>query len=79
MYSILLHNFVVHIGESDCPVFEGLFNFAQISCGASIDSAVMLNNDDADICINWAGKGLGNNRRTASCKERRSRRILLCK
>ena len=47
---------VVHIGESDCPAFEGLYSFAQISCGGSIDAAVMLNNGNADICINWAGK-----------------------
>lgn len=61
-----------HIGESDCPIFEGLFPFAQISCGGSIDAAVMLNNGNADICINWAGNRALKSRRPASRQERRS-------
>ena len=44
-----------NIGESDCPAFCGVYNFSQISCGGSIDAAVMLNHGEADICINWAG------------------------
>ena len=45
-----------NIGESDCPPFYGVYSLSQISCGGSIDAAVMLNHGDADICINWAGK-----------------------
>lgn len=38
----------------DCPTFEGLFEFCQISAGGSIDAAnALLNN--YDIAINWAG------------------------
>lgn len=45
-----------NIGEyTDCPVFDGLYNFCQSYTGASIDGAVRLNNGLADIAINWAG------------------------
>lgn len=44
-----------NIGETDCPVFEGLYNFGQISAGGSIDAAIKLNHGKSDICINWAG------------------------
>ena len=38
----------------DCPTFEGLFEFCQISAGASMDAAnALLNN--YDIAINWSG------------------------
>mmetsp|Transcript_8747 Transcript_8747/g.12471 ORF Transcript_8747/g.12471 Transcript_8747/m.12471 type:complete len:432 (+) Transcript_8747:274-1569(+) len=40
---------------TDCPVFDGLFEFTQLYTGASLDGAVQLNNGDADICINWSG------------------------
>jgi len=32
-----------------------MFEFSQISAGASIDCAMALNQGEADICINWAG------------------------
>lgn len=45
-----------NLGEhTDCPIFEGLFNFCQKTCGASIDGAKRLNNGDSEICINWSG------------------------
>jgi histone deacetylase 1/2 len=45
-----------NVGEyTDCPVFDGLFEFTQIYTGASIDGAVKLNHGLADICVNWAG------------------------
>jgi histone deacetylase 1/2 len=40
---------------TDCPVFDGLFEFCQIVAGSSIDAAIKLNNDAADIAINWSG------------------------
>ena len=40
---------------TDCPVFEGLFDFCQRYAGASIEGAVKLNHGLADIAINWAG------------------------
>mmetsp|Transcript_12135 Transcript_12135/g.15831 ORF Transcript_12135/g.15831 Transcript_12135/m.15831 type:complete len:465 (+) Transcript_12135:175-1569(+) len=40
---------------TDCPVFDGLFEFATLSSGASIDGAVHLNSGKTDIAINWSG------------------------
>ncbi|KFD56593.1 hypothetical protein M514_02697 [Trichuris suis] len=43
-----------NVGE-DCPVFDGLFDFCQISAGGSLAGATHLMNGDCDIAINWAG------------------------
>ncbi|CAM9107494.1 unnamed protein product, partial [Scytosiphon promiscuus] len=44
------------VGEfTDCPVFEGLYRFCQSYTGASIDGAIKLNHNMADICVNWSG------------------------
>ena len=43
-----------NVGE-DCPVFDGLYEFCQLSSGGSVASAVKLNKQAADITINWAG------------------------
>ena len=43
-----------NVGE-DCPVFDGLYEFCQLSAGGSVASAVKLNKQAADIAINWAG------------------------
>lgn len=43
-----------NVGE-DCPVFEGLYEFCQISAGGSLAGAVKLNRKQTDIAINWAG------------------------
>lgn len=40
---------------TDNPVFDGLFEFTQLYTGASLDGAIQLNQDQADICINWSG------------------------
>jgi len=68
-----------NIGENDCPPFYGVYKLSQISCGGSIDAAIMLNHKNADICINWAGTLNLNIRWTSSCKEIRSFRVLLLK
>lgn len=41
--------------NGDCPLFPGVFEFSQISCGGSIDSAIRMNHRLSDTCINWAG------------------------
>uniref|UniRef100_A0A4W4EZS3 Histone deacetylase 1 n=1 Tax=Electrophorus electricus TaxID=8005 RepID=A0A4W4EZS3_ELEEL len=46
--------FSVNVGE-DCPVFDGLFEFCQLSTGGSVAGAVKLNKQQTDIAINWAG------------------------
>ena len=45
-----------NVGEStDCPVFDGLFDYCSAYTGATLDGARMLNHNLKDICINWAG------------------------
>lgn len=39
---ILSISFVVNVGE-DCPVFDGLYEFCQLSAGGSVAAAVKLN------------------------------------
>ncbi|KAK2158305.1 hypothetical protein LSH36_173g05060 [Paralvinella palmiformis] len=51
-YTKLLSLF--NVGD-DCPVFDGLFDFCSMYTGASLESAVKLNNDHCDIAINWSG------------------------
>ncbi|XP_010775614.1 probable histone deacetylase 1-B [Notothenia coriiceps] len=43
-----------NVGE-DCPVFDGLFEFCQLSTGGSVAGALKLNKQQTDIAINWAG------------------------
>ncbi|KAI8501428.1 Histone deacetylase 2 [Branchiostoma belcheri] len=43
-----------NVGE-DCPVFDGLYEFCQLSTGGSVAGAVKLNKQQADIAVNWAG------------------------
>ena len=46
--------FTVNVGE-DCPVFDGLYEFCQLSAGGSVAAAVKLNKQASEICINWGG------------------------
>ena len=44
------------VGEStDCPIFDGLYDFCALYSGCSIDGAVKLNQGLTDIAINWSG------------------------
>ncbi|WAR24129.1 HDAC1-like protein [Mya arenaria] len=43
-----------NVGE-DCPVFDGMYEFCQLSTGGSVAGAVKLNKQAADIAVNWAG------------------------
>lgn len=45
---------LVNVGE-DCPVFDGMYEFCQLSSGGSIAGAVKLNKQQTDIAVNWAG------------------------
>lgn len=40
---------------TDCPVFDGLFEFTQLYTGASLDGATQLCLGQTDIAINWSG------------------------
>ncbi|KAI0482380.1 histone deacetylase phd1 [Xylariaceae sp. FL0804] len=44
-----------NLGGSDCPLFEGLYNYCSLSAGASLDAARKLTADQADIAIAWGG------------------------
>lgn len=43
-----------NVGE-DCPVFDGLYEFCQLSSGGTLAAAVKLNKQKSDIVINWMG------------------------
>lgn len=51
-YNKLMQRF--NVGE-DCPVFDGLYEFCQISTGGSMAGACKLNKKDTDIAVNWGG------------------------
>ncbi|XP_065062287.1 histone deacetylase 1-like [Rhopilema esculentum] len=43
-----------NVGE-DCPVFDGMFEFCQLSAGGSVAGAVKLNKQQTDVAVNWSG------------------------
>ncbi|XP_064382528.1 histone deacetylase 1-like [Halichondria panicea] len=51
-YTKLMQRF--NVGE-DCPVFDGLYEFCQLSAGGSIAGAIKLNKQETDIAVNWSG------------------------
>lgn len=40
---------------TDCPIFDGLFEFGKRCSAGSVDGAIKLNHGDSNICINWSG------------------------
>lgn len=40
---------------TDCPVFDGVYEFTQLYTGASLDGALQLNQGLTDIAVNWSG------------------------
>jgi len=54
-----MHDYAKEIAKfnvrEDCPVFDGMYNFCQISSGGSIGCAVKINSGESDVAINWAG------------------------
>lgn len=44
-----------NLGGSDCPLFEGLYNYCSLSAGASLDAARKLCSKQSDIAIAWGG------------------------
>ncbi len=49
------------VGEADCPVFDGMFEFFRTYCGGSVGGATMLNDNQAGGWgrLGGAGWGLG--------------------
>jgi histone deacetylase HOS2 len=44
-----------NLGGSDCPLFDGLYNYCSLSGGASLDAARKLCSNQSDIAIAWGG------------------------
>lgn len=44
-----------NLGGSDCPLFEGLYNYCSMSAGSSLDAARKLCSNQSDIAIAWGG------------------------
>jgi histone deacetylase 1/2 len=53
-YSLDMQKF--NVGEyTDCPVFDGMYEFCQTYTGCSVDAAQKLNHGLTDIAVNWSG------------------------
>ncbi|KAI0136651.1 histone deacetylase [Xylariales sp. AK1849] len=48
-------NLAFNLGGSDCPLFEGLYDYCSMSAGASLDAARKLCSKQSDIAIAWGG------------------------
>ena len=46
---------VMGIGSADCPVFNGLYDYASLACGATLMGARLLLSGDARIAFNPSG------------------------
>ncbi len=46
---------IFNLGGSDCPLFEGLFNYCSMSAGTSLDAAKKVCAGQSDIAIAWGG------------------------
>ena len=44
-----------NLGGSDCPLFEGLYNYCSMSAGGSLDAARKICTGQSDIAISWGG------------------------
>jgi acetoin utilization protein AcuC len=47
--------FYMGIGTSDCPVFEGLYEYAVLACGATLVGAKLILTGEADAAFNPSG------------------------
>lgn len=52
----IMKKFNMHPKQKDCPIFEGMYDFSQISAGGSLAAALNINRGDCDIAINWSGR-----------------------
>lgn len=44
-----------NLGGSDCPLFEGLYDYCSMSAGSSLDAARKICTEQSDIAIAWGG------------------------
>jgi histone deacetylase 1/2 len=52
-YASLLEKY--NLGNFDCPISEGIFEYCQLYCSGSIGAAIQVNHGLADIAVNWSG------------------------
>ena len=43
------------LGSSDCPVFEGMYDYSVLACGATLTGARLLLSGEADVAFNPSG------------------------
>ena len=43
------------VGEADCPVFDGMFDYFRIYSGGSVGGAQLINDGSVDLVCNWSG------------------------
>ncbi|KAL6771978.1 hypothetical protein ACKKBG_A28510 [Auxenochlorella protothecoides x Auxenochlorella symbiontica] len=43
------------VGEADCPVFDGMFEYFRMYSGGSVGGAAMINDGQANLVMNWSG------------------------
>jgi acetoin utilization protein AcuC len=50
-----VEGFAMGLGTQDCPVFDGMFDYAALACGASVKGADLILAGEADIAFNPSG------------------------
>ncbi|KAF5843933.1 hypothetical protein DUNSADRAFT_55 [Dunaliella salina] len=43
------------VGDVDCPVFDGVYEYCQIYSGGSVNGATLVAQGKADLSLNWSG------------------------
>ncbi|KAL2207174.1 histone deacetylase [Sarocladium strictum] len=44
-----------NLGGSDCPLFEGLYDYCSLSAGGALDAARKITSNQSDIAVAWGG------------------------
>ena len=44
-----------NLGGSDCPLFDGLYDYCSLSAGGALDAARKISSKQSDIAIAWGG------------------------
>mmetsp|Transcript_26859 Transcript_26859/g.69262 ORF Transcript_26859/g.69262 Transcript_26859/m.69262 type:complete len:660 (+) Transcript_26859:156-2135(+) len=43
------------VGDVDCPVFDGVYEYCQLYSGGSVNGATLVAQGKADLALNWSG------------------------
>eukprot|EP00983_Pelagomonas_calceolata_P027517 864327-Pelagomonas_calceolata.AAC.2 len=44
------------VGDVDCPVFDGVYEYCQLYSGGSVNGATLVAQGKADLALNWSGQ-----------------------